>query len=267
MRFNLTIQDQSTSRYPTGQVGYGSLEGEERPDVEAFVVDGPKEAFDLAVGLRRVRTEQVMGDAHRATGLLKARLAIGVLRMPHGEGKRVVGQDRFDRIRQSGRDLLQERRGGGTGRFGRDPDDGFPAEVVDRRELEVMRGVPQGRQVFEVDVNQLARPLFFVPPRLRPRRPRQLIHVTCSSSTRCTVPWPMPECVANPRRRSSAGRAGRESAVRRREAGSWSARLLGRRLRGCNPITSSALVPPHQRDNTSRATPNSALKAVNVTPC
>ena len=40
-------------------------ECEQRLDVETLVVDRPEEALDLAVGLRRVGPQQVMGDPQR----------------------------------------------------------------------------------------------------------------------------------------------------------------------------------------------------------
>ena len=55
-------------------------------------------------------------------------------------------------------------------------DNGFAGEIVDCGKFEVMPGIAQGRQVFEVEMQQLARSLFFVSPRLRAGRPRQLTH-------------------------------------------------------------------------------------------
>lgn len=53
---------------------------EERPHVETLVVDGPKEAFDLAVRLRRIRPEQVMRNLVGRADLLEPRQAVGVER-------------------------------------------------------------------------------------------------------------------------------------------------------------------------------------------
>src|SRR5687768_16498850 len=67
-------------------------EREERAYVQALVVDGAKEALDFAVGLRRVRPEQVMSDPHRGTGLLESGAARRMQRVTHREGKSVVRQ-------------------------------------------------------------------------------------------------------------------------------------------------------------------------------
>jgi hypothetical protein len=80
----------------------------------------------------------------------------------HREGKRVVGQDGLNRVGQRGGDVLQERRGGGTRGFGRNPHDCFPAEVIDRSKLEIMAGIAEGRQEFEVDVHELSGAAFFI---------------------------------------------------------------------------------------------------------
>ena len=94
----------------------------------------------------------------------------------HREGKGVVGQDGLNRIGQRGGDVLQERRSGGTGGFGRDRHDCFPAEVIDGGKLEVMPGIAEGRQEFEIDVHELPGPALFKALRFDPRGPRQLIH-------------------------------------------------------------------------------------------
>ena len=135
-------------------------ECKQRADVEAFVVDGAKEALDFAIGLRRVGPEHVMPNAERGADLLKSRQPLSMMRVAHGERERVVRQDRFDAIRQRGDDVLEEggRRGAGLVRLNRD--DGLAAEVIDGRKFEVMPGISQRRQVFEVDVEQLARSLF-----------------------------------------------------------------------------------------------------------
>ena len=76
MRFNLTIQDQSTSRYPTGQVGYGSWGRRTvstlRWDADALVVTWRIQGsetemtisfrYELQDGGRRLRAaEQIRG--------------------------------------------------------------------------------------------------------------------------------------------------------------------------------------------------------------
>ena len=47
-------------------------EGEQRLNVEALVVDGAKEALDLAVGLRRIGADQVVPNGQRLAALLEA---------------------------------------------------------------------------------------------------------------------------------------------------------------------------------------------------
>jgi len=66
-------------------------------------------------------------------------------------------------------DVLEEGGGRGAGLVDLNPDDGLAAEVVDGRELEVMPGVTECRQVFQIDVDQLARATLFVPPTMRSR--------------------------------------------------------------------------------------------------
>ena len=85
---------------------------EKGPHVETFVVDGPKEALDFPVRLRRIGTEQMVHNAGALTGLLKARQPLGVERVAHRERKRVVGQHGLDRVRQRRRDALEK---GGRG--------------------------------------------------------------------------------------------------------------------------------------------------------
>src|SRR6185436_21189842 len=73
---------------------------EERPDVEAFVVNRPKEPLDFAIRLWRVRFEYVMANVERRTHLLKTCQAIRVMGVAHRKGHRVIRQHRFDAIRQ-----------------------------------------------------------------------------------------------------------------------------------------------------------------------
>src|SRR6187399_3039223 len=63
-----------------------SREGEERTDMQTFVVHGAKEALDFAIGLGRVRPQQMVSDPVGGTGLLEARPARGMKCVAHGEG-------------------------------------------------------------------------------------------------------------------------------------------------------------------------------------
>ncbi len=87
---------------------------------ETFIVDGAKEAFDLAIGLGPTRPQQMMRDAQAPAGLLKAGQAIGVLGITHREREGVVGQDRLDGIGQGRDHAFQKGRRGAAGLVGRD---------------------------------------------------------------------------------------------------------------------------------------------------
>src|SRR5436190_10508704 len=149
-------------------------ERKERPDVQTLVIDRAEKAFHLAVRLRGVGTQQVMANTKGGAGLLKTREPLVVERMAHREGKRVVGEHRFDRIRKSRHDLFEKRRGRETRGIRADRDDGFAAKVIDGGKFEVISGISERRQIFEIDMDELARSLFFVPARRRAWRPRQL---------------------------------------------------------------------------------------------
>src|SRR5688572_32387980 len=145
------------------------------PDVQALVVDGSKESLDFPVGLRGVRAQEVVPDAVGRADLLKSRLPVGVVRVPHCEGQGVIREDCVDAVRQGGQDVLQEGRGGSAGLVGLNRDDRFAAEIIDSREFEVIPSISERRQVFEVEMQQLTRPLFLVAFRLGARRTRQLV--------------------------------------------------------------------------------------------
>ena len=150
-------------------------EREERADVEAFVVDGPEEAFDFAVGLRGIGADHVMANGECLADLLKPCQAVGMMRVAHGEREGVVREYRFDGVRQRLDDVLEEVGGRSAGLVGLNPDDGLAAEVVNGRELEVMPGVAKRRQVFPIDVEQLAWSTLFVPPTMGSRGTGELI--------------------------------------------------------------------------------------------
>ena len=137
-------------------------ERKERPDVQTLVIDRAKEAFHLAVRLRRVGTQHVMANTEGGAGLLKAREPLVVERMAHREGERVVGEHRLDRIRKRRHDLFEKRRGRDTRGLGADRDDRFAAKVIDGGKFEVISGISERRQIFEINVDELARSLFFV---------------------------------------------------------------------------------------------------------
>ena len=122
------------------------------------------------------------------TGLLKARQPVGMERVAHREGKRVVGQHGLDRIRQGRGDVLQKARGGGAGLLGRDPDHGFATEVIDGRKFEVISGISERRQILQVDVEQFARAAVFSYRRGFGRAGRGNRLTPCASSSRWTVP-------------------------------------------------------------------------------
>src|SRR5918993_858781 len=137
-------------------------EGEERSDVQAFVIDRAEKPFDLPVRLRRVRTKQMMTNTESGAGLLKPRQPLVVKRMSHREDEGVVGEHCLDRIWQCGDDMFEKRGGREARRIGADRDDGFAAKVIDGRKFEVITGISERRQIFEIDMDEFARSMFFV---------------------------------------------------------------------------------------------------------
>src|ERR1700722_5041177 len=73
-------------------------EGPAALERQALVVDRPKEALDLAVGLRTARSEQMMDDAQAPTALLESGQPIAVQGATHGEREGVVRQHGFHAI-------------------------------------------------------------------------------------------------------------------------------------------------------------------------
>src|SRR5688500_2739768 len=118
-------------------------EGKQWVDVEALVVNGPKEPFDFAIRLGRIRPQQVMANVVGGTHLLKAGEPRRVKGIAHGEREGVVGQHRFDAIWQRRQHVLEECRRGRTGLVGMNRYDGFATEIVDRRKFVVIPGVSQ----------------------------------------------------------------------------------------------------------------------------
>ena len=114
----------------------------------------------------------VVGHAH----LLKPGQPRGVKRVAHRKSEGVIGQHGLNGIGQGGEDVLEKRRGGRARLIGMDGNHGFTAEIVDGRKFEVVPGISQGRQVFEIQMQELAGPLLFVATRRRPRRSRELTH-------------------------------------------------------------------------------------------
>jgi hypothetical protein len=131
----------------------------------------------------------MMTDVERGAHLLEARLSVRVERMAHRKNECVIGQHRFDAVRKGRDDVFQE---GGRGRarlVGVNRDDGLPAKVIDGRKLEVMPRVTERRQVFQIEMEQLAGSLLFVSARLGPRGPWQLIRtVALEDALNRTVP-------------------------------------------------------------------------------
>ena len=117
--------------------------GEERPDVEAFVINGAKETFDFAVRLRRVRPQQVMADVVGSTHLLKARQPRRVPRVPHRKGEGVIREDRLDAVGQGTEDMLEKAGGGDTRLVSVNGDHGFTTEVIDGGKFEIIPGISQ----------------------------------------------------------------------------------------------------------------------------
>src|SRR5688500_2950669 len=111
---------------------------EEGTHMEAFVVDGANKSRDFAVGMSRIRTQEMVRDPEALTVLLKSGQAIVVEGMPHRKGKRVVRQHGFNRIWQRRGHLREERGGGGAGLLGRDPNHGFTTEVIDGGKFEII---------------------------------------------------------------------------------------------------------------------------------
>lgn len=127
----------------------------ERPDVEAFVIDGAKKAFDLAIRLGRVRPQEVMANVVGGAHLLKARQPRRVPGVAHREGEGVIREDRLDPIRQGVQDVLEKAGGGDTGLVGVNSDHRFTTEVIDGGKFEIIPGISQGWQVFQVEVQEL----------------------------------------------------------------------------------------------------------------
>jgi len=73
-----------------------------------------------------------------------------------------------------------------------------------------MAGITQGRQVFEIDVDELTRPLFFEALGLHPRRSRQLID-PLRFQYALDGALPEPQCVANPGRTLSPSAQGQDA--------------------------------------------------------
>ncbi len=116
---------------------------EQRMDVKAFVIDGPKKALHFAVGLRRIGAQQIVRNTQAGAHLLKPRQAVGMTCMPHGERERIVGQHGFNGIRQGGGHMLEERGGGDTRGISVNRDDRFTTEVIDRSKFEVIPGISE----------------------------------------------------------------------------------------------------------------------------
>src|SRR6266581_6389250 len=85
--------------------------GRARPmNRKTFLVQSPKESFDLSVRFWVPRSRPPVFDAQAPAGLLEAGLPLRMKRITHGEDEVVVGHHRFDPIRQFGYEPLQKRR-------------------------------------------------------------------------------------------------------------------------------------------------------------
>src|SRR5215475_4977628 len=163
--FVIVKPDEALDRPGTMREGPLTLQG------QALVID---RAEEVPVGLRPSRAQQMMGNAQMATRLFKSRLTVAVPGLLHSERQGVIRQHGFDTVGQPVDDLLEERRGSGAGLLRRYRHDGLPAEIVHGRKFVVIPGVSEGRQEFDIEVQQLAGPALLVAFRRTPAGPRQV---------------------------------------------------------------------------------------------
>ena len=123
------------------QSAIAGFEGKKPAAIEAFVVDGAKEAFDFAIALRGIGAEQAVFDAQAVAELLKTGLALAMKGELHREHPSVVGHDGLDAVRQAIQDTFEKLAGRTRGLFGGDPGDGLAGEVIDGSEFEVVTGI------------------------------------------------------------------------------------------------------------------------------
>lgn len=138
------------------------VEGKETTDVEAFVVDGAKEAFHFPIALWCVGSEKSMANAVGLEGLLEPAAASWMGGLDHGEGPGVVGHHGFDWVGQLVENPLEKDRSRCAALLGGDPGDGFAGVVVNGCKFEVVAGISESRQVLDIQVEQLSRSRFLV---------------------------------------------------------------------------------------------------------
>ncbi len=163
------------------------------------------EAFDLAIGLGRVGSDDVVTNRQRVADLLKARSSRRVKRVAHRKGERVIREDGVDPVWQRADDMLKKIGCGGvcwSGRFrcGRPPHELKSSTAANSKSWRALRSA---EQIFEIEMNELARMCFFVSFPVRPRGTRQPIQaVSLQDALDGAVPHVQDVC--NPRRSVAA---------------------------------------------------------------
>jgi len=122
------------------------------------------EALDHAVGLRPERLSETVGDGARGAEAVERVLARGsvvgfaffVDGEAVGELGAVVGQDGVDREREAVEKALEESGGGGGAAIGEDFEIDKAGGAIDR-DIGVAAAPAQGRQVFDIDMDEAGR--------------------------------------------------------------------------------------------------------------
>jgi hypothetical protein len=139
------------------------LGGSEANHIITFLLDGPKEAFHLSIGLRTVRLKQTMLDALSKAGFLKMIQAISMKRITHGKGKGGVGQDGFQGIKVIGEGLKEKVRSAVSILARIDGAKALAREIINNRKPVLLGRPPSGRnQVFDIQVQQFTGIVFFI---------------------------------------------------------------------------------------------------------
>jgi len=142
----------------------------------AFLLDGPKEAFHLPVGLRAVRADERMTDAQRRTGFGKQGDALRVVGMAHGKAQGIIGQDGLNGIAVVLQGAEQEVGGCAGGGGGVNATERLPREVIQDRKL-MLRGQPstERHERFHIQMEQFSRRGFLIPLDVARRRRVQVL--------------------------------------------------------------------------------------------
>src|SRR6266571_578815 len=137
--------------------------GRARPmNRKTFLVQSPKESFDLSVRFWVPRSRPPVFDAQAPAGLLEAGLPLRMKRITHGEDEVVVGHHRFDPIRQFGYEPLQKRRCIVAAAIRTNLRDRFAGKVVHTSKSILPLGVFPTVEVLQIQVHQLTRSALFV---------------------------------------------------------------------------------------------------------